>query len=395
MIRDWVSSHRRLLLAVAIPVALVLTIVIFFAPIVTAVVAVFGAWTVVLGAGLWQIWDKVEKHGGKVIGALSYYTGHGRRVGLSAEMQGLINGARKEFLAEAPDAMPMPARVRFVRDDRDVAELGEGEVVVSLKDPRRHAENTARATMAYVSAAAIRPARPYVGKLVMSGVDFSLTKRFLRQADSRALDYFLNEIWEPSVQGHADLQASCDQIERIEAKGVLGRILLVEFLDFGRRLWGQNPSLAVQSEAREFVNYVAEIVDRRDNGPRRGGLEFIREHLRVGTVLVGERERAEAEGARPYIAAARWAMRAGCTSIFLLGRGARCDLVREVAAQLELDGRVRSVDLSEYLVDLGGRRVQAICGHVTVEPSARPTPPRGRHHRRGALPGGPQVAEPR
>jgi hypothetical protein len=284
-------------------------------------------------------------------------------------MQGLINGARKDLQNELPDVMPLPARVRFVRDDADLAALNEGEVVISLKDPRRHAENTARATMAYVSTAALRPARPYVGRLVMTSIDFSLTKKFLKRADVRALDYFLTDIWAPSIEGQPDLQTISDQVERIEVRGVLTRILLTEFLELGRRMWGQNPSMAVQSEAREFVRYVAGTVDRQagENIP----LAFRRAHLRVGTILVGDRERAEAEGARPYIAAVLWSMRQGCTSVYLLGRGARCALVREVAANIENDARVLAVDTAEYVVAMHSEPVRAICVHLTIEPTPR------------------------
>jgi hypothetical protein len=144
--------------------------------------------------------------------------------------------------------------------------------------------------------------------------------------------------------------------------------LLVELLAFGRKLWGQRPSLATQSEAREFVRYVADVVDR---GGRKRPLGFLRNTLRVGTVLVGERERAEAEGARPYVAAALWHMRAGCTTVFLLGRGARCGLVREVADQIERDGRVRLVEVTDYTVNMEGSLIPAVVARAEVEPVAR------------------------
>ncbi len=384
MIRDWVVGHQKRVVVIAILAAIIVTLLIVLAPLIGAVVGILGAWTAVIAVAIWDRWDRIEKYGGRAVGAVSYITGRGRRVGLSAEMQGLINGARKDLEEELPDVMPLPARVRFVKQDEDIAALGEGEVVISLKDPRRRAENTARATMAYVSTAAVRPARPYVARAVMTGIDFSLTKKFLKRANMQALDYFLTEIWTPEMAGNLDLHGICDQVERIEGQGVLSRILLAEFLELGRRLWGQHPSLAVHSETREFLRYVATSVDRQPRDPPRD-LQFIRQHLKVGTVLVGERDRAEAEGARPYVAAALWSIRQGCTSVYLLGRGARCDLVREVVANLQNDGRVRAIDISDYVVDMGDKRVSAICAHLSVEQPPRPTAARkgGRHGRPG------------
>ena len=366
MIREWFASHQKVVIPAALAGALVLTAVTFVAPLLGAVIAALGGWSVLLVAGVVNHWEGVEKWGGRLLGSASYFSGRAERVALSAEMQGLINGARKEMAGELPDVMPLPARIRFVRNERDLAELGEGEVVISLRDPRRHAENTARAALAYVSTAAVRPARPYVGRDVMTGVDYSLTKKILRCADVRALDYFLTDLWAPSVEGHPELQAICDAVEHIDEQGLLTRVLLEEFLDLGRRLWGQNPSPAVQAEAREFVDFLAHLVEKQPD--ERVELAFIRARLKVAAVLVGERERAEGLGAAPYVRATKVAMQTA-DAVYMLARGARCPLVHEVLRHVEGDDRVRAIDVTEYSVEITGNAVKAICARIAVDRS--------------------------
>jgi hypothetical protein len=363
--RDWYRHHRRLVVGGAAVGALLLSAALLLAPLLAAVLGVAGGWAAVIVLAVADRMETVEKWGGRGLGSLSWLGSRTERVALAAEIQGLINGARKDLQAELPDVMPSPARVRFVRTEVEVAALREGEVVISLKNPRKRAENTARATMAYVSTAMIRPARPYVAPSVIAGVDYSVTKKILRQADVHALDYFLNEVWGPELEGRADLRDACHEVERVEAHGLLTHVLLVEYLELGRKRWGGYPSEAERSETREFLSYVANVADKdpEDYPP----LEFLRRSLRVGVVLVGEKGRAEQEGARPYVKATLHKIGLGCDSVYLLARGARCPLVAEVLAQVENDGRVRVVDLADYQVEMDGRLVPAVCARLTVE----------------------------
>jgi hypothetical protein len=364
VIRDWYRSHRRVVVAGAVVGALLLSGAFLLAPLLAAGVGVAGAWVAAIAILAWDHSETVEKWAGRGLGSLSWLGSRTERLALTAEIQGLINGARKELQDELPDVMPAPARVRFVRTTEEVAALKDGEVVISLRNPHKRAENTARATMAYVSTAMIRPARPYVARSVIAGVDYSITKKILRQADVHALDYFLNEVWGPELEGRADLRDACHEVERVEAYGLLTHVLLTEYLELGRRRWGAYPTEAERSETREFLTYLANVADKgpEDHPP----LDFLGRSLRVGIVLVGERERAEHEGARPYVQATLHRMRLGCESIYLLARGARCPLVAEVLTQIGNDGRVRAVDVADYRVEIAGRFVPTVCARLTV-----------------------------
>jgi hypothetical protein len=369
VIRDWIASHRRETLAGLLLVGVLIALTVLTAPIIAAGLVAVGV--PALG---WLVLnpEQAEKWGGRLLESASLISSRAERTGISAEMQGVINNARNQLQEELPDVLPLGVRVRFVRNEQDLATLRDGEVVISLRHPGRRAENTAKATLAYVSAATIKPARAYVGRQVMSGVDYSLTKRILKRADPHALDYFLTEVWEPAMHQTAELREICDEVERVERRGLLTRVLLAEYLELGRRLYGEFPSPTVHAEARAFLAHLARVASRSPDD--RFPLGFRRGHIRIGVVLAGERERAEREGARPYVRACQWHIKNGADAVYVLGRGARRAVVETTASEMERDGRVLTVDVAEYVEERDGDRVAAMCARILVDSRRAPGP---------------------
>lgn len=366
MIREWVTRHRRKTFVLAVVSGVAIALIVLFAPVLVAVGTV-----ILIPVAGWLIThvEQAEKWGGRTLELFSFASGRAERVGLSAEMQGVINGARERLQGELPDVMPAPVRVKFVRTPDDLAQLQNGEVVISLQNPTRRPENTARATLGYVTTITIRPARPYVGRDVMAGVDYSITKRILRAADSQALDYFLSEIWEPEMRQRGELRSICAEVEAVERHGLLTRVLLAEFLDLGRRLFGEYPTPEMHNEARELLAYTAAIASRTRG--QAVPLAFRNLRTRIGVVLVGERQRVEREGLRPYVRACEWEIRRGVDTIYLLGRGARRDLVEQAAAQMESNGRVLAVDISHYEDEGADGVVAAVCARLSIARTGR------------------------
>jgi hypothetical protein len=365
VIRDFYQRHRSSIALGIAAFAFLLSVAYIVIPSLTAVLAVAGGWA--LAAGAWSIghWETVERNGGRLLGVLGRASTSAERVALSAEMQGVINGGRKALSDEFSEIMPYPARVKFVRGEEELGQLKDGEIVLALRDPSHHSENTARAALAYVVTATIRPARPYVDLEVLAGVHYSLTKRMLRNGDRNALDFFLTEMWAPALKDNSRLQDLCHEIEAIEGRGLLTRVLLVEFLELGRRLYGQYPPPTVHKETADFVDHLARLAQK---GPDEDvELLFSRGSLRVGVVLVAEREKAVRDGPHPYVSRCLKNIRAGCDAIYLLARGARCDLVSEIVSQLGTNGRVLAIDLTNYEVELGGQSVSAVVARVSVD----------------------------
>ena len=169
--------------------------------------------------------------------------------------------------------------------------------------------------------------------------------------------------------GYSHATASADQPSgrgsTPRPKRPLTRVLLAEYLELGRRLYGEYPSLSVHAEARAFLSHMARLTSRDPDA--RFPLGFRERNIRVGVVLAGDRERAAREGARPYVRACQWHMKRGVGAVYILGRGARRAVVTEAASELEKDGRVLAVDLLEYFEERQGQKVPAICARIVVD----------------------------
>jgi hypothetical protein len=203
----------------------------------------------------------------------------------------------------------------------------------------------------------------------MRSIDFSIAKRVLGKTDRAAMDYLINKLWPQASSDDAEFMEMCHQIEVIADDGLLTRVLLAEYLELGRRLYGQFPPPNIHVETREFVSYLYQIASHEPGDEL--DLEFRRGHLRVGTVLVGDRERVATLGAAPYLRRCLQYARQGVSAVYLLGRGARKEVMRRVVDQLAGDGRVIDIGITEYVVRKNGKNVEAACVRVLFDANAR------------------------
>jgi hypothetical protein len=329
-----------------------------------------------LGAivGIWGIpavlyaadhWERVEAIGGRLIGIFGRASSHAERVGVTAELQGNINGARREMQAELEGVLPHPVRIKFVRRPEDLAEIREGEVVLALGNHRRKAENLARATLAYTSTDLIRTARPYVDPAVLRSTDYAVAKRILQRSSSEALDYFLNTMWAIELDGSPAIRALAHRIDAIDRQGLLTRILLTEFLEIGRRYYPAFAPPGLHAVTLEFVDHLYRIVTKAPDEDLGGQLVFQSGPIRVGVVLVADRLVADRAGARPYVWRCLHDIKTGCAAVYLLARGSNTRLMAEVFSGLKGNGRVLDIgDPTEFAIETDTGPVMVSCLRV-------------------------------
>lgn len=367
MIVDFYRRHRQGIALAVSGSALALTLAYLVAPAAVAIIGIGAGWLAAMATIVINHPEKAEAIAGRLLGTFGWANSRAQRLALSAELQGTINGGRNELHDEVAGLMPYPARVKFVRSEGDIATLQEGEVVIALHDPRRHAENVARGTLAYVAAATIPPARAYVDRQVLRSIDFSLTKRILRASSGEALDFFLNQLWSPSLVSEPELRELCHEIEVIERDGLLTRVLLAEYLELGRRLYGQFPPADVHEATLALLHLLYRIVTRDHSEEIGDQLLFRNGPLRVGIVLVADRKLSDRLGPSPYVWRCLRDMKAGCDSVYLLARGSNRRLLGDVVASLRTNGRVLDIQVTEYDVPSHLGVVAVTCARIAFE----------------------------
>ncbi len=367
-------QRRRVIASGAVVTAGVLTLGFVFVPAIAGALALASTWVWTALLVILSNLEGAERSSGRLLSWVSWANSALDRAAVANEVQGAINGARKEIAANAPDVFPHPAKVKFIRNQSEVVDLQDGVVVVAMKQSRNHAENVARATVAYVSEAAIRPARPYVDPRALRSIDFSLAKRVLSLADAHALDYLIQIIWPAAVAQDPELGDLCHKIEVIEHEGLLARVLLAEFTELGRRLYGQFPPPGVQESTLHLVDLLYRLATKRRGEEIGSDLNFRHGHIRLGVVLVGEREKVETLGVTPYMRVVMDQARSGCDTVYLLARGKRKPMLAAIVRQLGGHQWFRSIAMTEYRVARSDSWVEVSCARLTVNRGAIPVP---------------------
>lgn len=102
MIRDWASSHGGLILTTCVAAAVLLTLTLLFVPLLAGIIGAVGLWSLAAVALVWKNWESCENASGRLLGFVSFVGGRPERIALSAELQGMINGARNEIRRRSP-----------------------------------------------------------------------------------------------------------------------------------------------------------------------------------------------------------------------------------------------------------------------------------------------------
>jgi hypothetical protein len=364
------SRFGRYLPAAALVTAVLLTAVLLVLPTIATLVGLAAPWVAAAGWWLASNWNNVERVLGR---GLSVFGGLHANIDMAssaAVVQGVINGGRSEIEAELPGVMPAKARVRFVRGEEDLVAIGDGEVVITMKPSRNHGENTARATLAYVTSTA-RSARPYVDPRAMRSIDYSMTRRVLGDTNRAALDYLLNVLWVPAISGDAKLKRLCEMVQAIEEEGWLTRILLREYIDLGRRLYPKLPPPLSHEASIAFVEHLYRLATRKKGEKFPNGLSFRQGPMKVGVVFVAAIETSQSMGLVPHIRRCIEHARAGSDSVYLLALGGRRPDVRRIIEQLTARGLIMGIDETHYTVKREGRTVDATMARLAFTDRAR------------------------
>jgi hypothetical protein len=371
MIRELFQSHRKAVSITVSAFAIVLTGVYVLRPDLAGFVALVGTWAVPAGFYAATHWETVEAWFGRALSLFGFLNASIERVGISAELQGEINGARRLLDSELEGVLPHPVRIKFVRSVQEIPSLREGEIVIALGSHSSRAENRARGTLAYATADLIRPARTYVDPVVMKSIDYSITRRMLYTADQSALDYFLNTMWPEAIQDEPNLRLMGHKVETIGHHGLLTRVLLTEFLELGRRMYPEFPPPEMLEHTAEFVDHLYRVATKRRDEDLGEALVFRKGRLRVGIVLVADRELAERRGANPYVWRCLRDIKVGCNAVYLLARGKNGTLIEEVLTEIDGSGRVLSVDGPRvYDVETSNGTVSVTLARVLCDQSA-------------------------
>lgn len=236
--------------------------------------------------------------------------------------------------------------------------------------------------MAFLPKTLVPVARRYIDPDRMRAADLIVAKDLLdRRSRPGTLSVFIRDHLDPARAERADLQEKIDELDEIDLQGWLLRILLQEYLRLGEALHPGEPDDETIRDAEEFARWLNRLAVRAP-GEDALSLTFSGRYFRVAVIFVGIKGKLEEEGIKPYRKRAkRFLYREQYDAIYLMARDDNIPAVEELAANLETDGRVQSVETypyalrSDFRARYGLNRERAVIARIGRRRVADPTPP--------------------
>lgn len=136
--------------------------------------------------------EKAEKVAGWVFALAARVYRRADKTAIAMKVQGEVNGLGSNLQRDAPEMIDKKLKIKWKDAEEAEAVVRGGDVVVFMRDSRRHEENVATAIMAFLPKAVLTRARRYIEPETMHAVDLTVAKALLTGDNSSegALDVF-------------------------------------------------------------------------------------------------------------------------------------------------------------------------------------------------------------
>lgn len=268
---------------------------------------------------------------------------------IARDVQSRVNEFVNQLETEVDGITPYQLKIEWVKAEEvsEEAFIRGNEVVVVMNCHKNQDKNFVKAVMAYLSKGIIPKARGHVDKKVVRSVDLFMGQKIIGQRNiGSALDYFLEEEFEPIIKKDEKIKEYVSKMSDLDEQGVFHRILLREFLYVGRKMYGELPKSEVKRETSEFLKFLWNIIAKE--GRKDVPLIFLGEKIRVDIVLMALPSKVMFHGIKPYTKAVEKCIDAGCDRVYLLARGINVENAKAVAKYFKKSNRIEKLREDVY-----------------------------------------------
>jgi len=259
--------------------------------------------------------------------------------------------------------MPYALKVEWVKDiDKEALLQEEGTVVVRLGYHHDELEKAlALAMLTFCSKALISVSRPYLSGRLSRSVDLVTTKRMLLRSNARgSLDYFLDKVIKPEIDGDNELCDKCQIMEILDERGLFSRVFLKELHELGRTLYPKTPDGSSVMEADEFVAFLQQIANKAPDEDVE--LFFKKNRIRVAFILVARPEVIADRGFSPYLRRIEKLQKEKARTVYVHGMADNISYTRKIAEIAEKQGLGTITHRATFRTTVSsGRTIPATC----------------------------------
>lgn len=285
--------------------------------------------------------DKFERIVGWIATGIAKAWRKADKTAVAMRVQGQVNGLQAAIQRDAPEMIDKRLKIHWADAEEAEAVVRGGEVIVFMKDSRRHEENLANALMAFLPKALLARARRYVEPDTMRAVDLTVAKALLSHDDAAegALDAFYDRHLDPARAGSERLKQKIAEIDQIDLHGWLSRILLTEYRRVGEALHPAEPDAACIEEAEKFAEWLYKLAARKKD--ELGSLTFRGNFFSVAIIFVAHWKVLSEVGVEPYRKRAKRHLYTDrIDSVYLLARDPNLGAVDELVESLGEDAMI-------------------------------------------------------
>lgn len=300
-----------------------------------------------------------------IVSILASITGFFKKSSTKMAVETACQSTFDKLAKEAPDINLPDLNIKWIgKSDEDVI-LKDGEAIVFLNYNIDNSQNIINATTAYVKKAVLPQAKAYMASSVKEAIDFTIIRNCLQQIPKHRLmtTMFMQDNTE-AIEKNKD---SIDKVVNIDEAGLMSRILLREYSEWGNILAGKFVDEKYREESKEFLNFLYNITSREfeEEVP----LQFISENIKIGILLVAKTDTYEKYQEKPYIKRIREGFTMGITTFYLLARNEKIEILENVFGRLMESGAFTLINGPKKYKDRQGRENICYCIEIDKEGS--------------------------
>jgi len=296
---------------------------------------------------LFLVWiffpEKIEKWAILLHKLLAYFSEKHEREYIEKHIENGINAWRERLCKECEGALPYEFKIKWADIENVESELGDGKLIVKMRNHRNQSKNFAYAVREYVPHTLIPKARRYVKPIIVDGIDYVVSKSML-SGDTRALSYFA-DISEKDFLAKPRLKQIVEELDTIHAQGRLTRILLSEYNALSK-LYPSNPDEEIHQETYDFEKLVFNFVTKIPGEDIK--LDINRDNLQVAIVAIAKSAKLFSLGIQPYIAFIEGSVNNGIHKFYITAAGLMIPYAKEVCEKTIKDLGLKKISEGEY-----------------------------------------------
>lgn len=310
------------------------------------------------------------------IGELGSWIGSGvRKFVIKNRVEGYFDKGRVEFNKESGGAMPLPLSLTFVsKEVKPTSYLESGHVIVKFSYKEPAYMNVVDCALLYCRSGLLSDTREYLTRPLQRAIGLQTVDTILRRNKMReGRIYFRNQILPEEFSRSPNTEPLFIVMEDLEVRGYFTRVLLVELARYPAKVSYKVSRKSHHKEIEDFVRFLQDIANRPARSE--GQLDFVREQLQVGVVLIADPKKLRVKGFVPYLHQIELCRNRGEEVVYLMGVGEVAAKIPAIASAAIHAGLATVPYVGRFnAVWRGGVIMPGHCARLELKKEAEPIP---------------------